>query len=66
MMYQLDSEGFSTMIIASIFGHIKDEALDVPKSNLYIVNNIGQRRIRDSTEVWKLFLRRKDGLDMWV
>jgi hypothetical protein len=65
MYAQVDSEGFSTSILESIFDHAKDENA-VPKSASYISTPSGQRHQHHTTAGWKFLVRFKDGDEMWV
>ena len=55
MMYQVDSYGYSTIIMMPIINHINDEVKAISKSNLYVVTKRGKWRLSNTTEVCKLF-----------
>eukprot|EP00957_Ditylum_brightwellii_P131674 10042243-Ditylum_brightwellii.AAC.1 len=54
MFTQVDSDGCTKILMESIVGYKKDEAVAVAKNNMYIVTPQGQKRARKTTQGWRL------------
>jgi hypothetical protein len=65
MYSQVDSEGHSTAAVDSIIDFKKTFSA-VPKSNKFILTKSGQKRLRKTTEGWKLLVRFKDKSEQWI
>eukprot|EP00957_Ditylum_brightwellii_P069840 5303891-Ditylum_brightwellii.AAC.1 len=65
MITQVDSEGFSMTMLDSIVDSCKDQtAFD--KSDKYIVTRCGRKKLRKTTQGWKLLVHWKDGSKSWL
>ena len=60
MLAQVDSEGFSTMMIEGIGDYNRDDSVTVPKANAYVVT------LRKTTQGWKILVKWKDGSEVWT
>ncbi len=65
MLSRVDSEGFTMTMMDSIVYWKKDE-LSVDKSDKYVVTRRGKRKLRQTTQGWKLLVKCKDGSKTWV
>ena len=66
MLTQVDSEGFTVTMMDGIIDHAKNEAVAVPKSDMYVVTPRGQRRLKKSTAGWQLQVQWKDKSESWI
>jgi hypothetical protein len=66
MLYQVDTEGYSNMLIQVIVDYQKDDGTAVPKSEKWIVTYRGERLLRKSTVEWKRLVQWKNGSETWV
>ena len=66
MLSQVDSEGYSLTLLDAIVDYKRDDAVAIPKSEMYIVSERGQKRIRQTTQGWKLLIHWKDGSETWI
>ena len=53
-------------LIDTIVDYKRDEAVAISKSNGYVVTKQGQRRMRQTTQGWKLLIHWRDGSESWV
>ena len=60
MLSQVDDEGYSTTLINSVVEY-KRYVSAVYKADKYIFTRIGHRRLRKTTQGWKLIVACKDG-----
>jgi hypothetical protein len=67
MLSQVDSEGYSLTLLDTIVDYKKDEAVAIPKSEMHVITNRGQKRMRKTTQGWKLLIHCwKDGSESWI
>ena len=66
MLSQVNSDRLSTTLMESIVDYQKDEALEIPKCNKYIVTKRGKQQLMESTKGWKLLALCKEGSETWV
>jgi hypothetical protein len=66
MLTQVDSEGYSTTLMEGIIDYSKDTAVEVTKSDMYVVTGRGQKRPRKTTQGWKLLVKWANGLETWI
>ena len=59
MLMQVDSDGFTMTIMKSIIDYKRDHATAVPKNDMYVVTNRGQKRLCKTTVGWKLLVKWK-------
>ena len=65
MYAQVDSNGHTQLLLDSILDyHMDDDA--VPMSQKYVTTKSGQKRLRKTTQGWKLLVLWKDGSEQWV
>jgi hypothetical protein len=60
MLTQVDSDGYSITMMKGIIDYRKDDSVAVPKSDMYIVTNRGQKKMRKTTVGWKLLIQWDD------
>ena len=65
MLCRVDEDGFSNALLESIISWKKDDSV-VDKVDKHIVTGNGQRRLRKSTQGWKLEVLWKDGSTSWI
>ena len=65
MYSQMDSEGYSSLLLDSILDWKRDEDA-VRMEDKYIVTKTGTRRVRQTTRGWRLKILWKDGSESWV
>ena len=66
MLTQVDSEGYSTTLMQGIVDFKKDDAVAVSKPDMYVVTPRGQRRMRKTTQGWKLLIQWAGGSESWI
>ena len=66
MYAQVDSNGFSQLLMKGIIDVRKDPATAVPMDDKYLVTRTGQRRLRKTTQGWDFLVSWKDGTETWV
>jgi hypothetical protein len=66
MLTQVDSEGYSFTRMESIVDYRKDDSTAIPKADMYVVTNRGQKRMRNTTQGWKLLVHWADGSEIWI
>jgi Reverse transcriptase (RNA-dependent DNA polymerase) len=66
MLNQIDSEGFSTTMLAGIVDHCKDENVAISRKNGYVVTKRGNKKKIKTTKGWKLLVHWKDDSKSWV
>ena len=65
MYSQVDDQGYSTTLLDGIIDYKKDDTA-VTKEDMYITTKSGQRRMRQTTQGWKLLIKFKDDSEQWV
>jgi hypothetical protein len=63
---QVDSDGFSTSMMEGIINYKKDDAVAIWKNDMYVVTRRGQKRIRKTTQGWKLLIKWANGSESWI
>jgi hypothetical protein len=66
MLTQVDSKGYSLTLMDAIVDYKRDKAVAIPKSEMYVVTKGGQKRMRQTTQGWKLLVHWKDGSESWI
>jgi hypothetical protein len=66
MLTQVDSEGYSTVLMQGIIDFQKDDAVAVSKTDMYVVTPRGQKRMRKTTQGWKLLIQWAGGSESWI
>jgi hypothetical protein len=66
MLSQVDHEGHNMMLMRDIIYYKRDEAMAVTMKDKYLTTRSGQRRLRKTTQGWKLLVYWKDGTESWV
>jgi hypothetical protein len=66
MLTQVDFDGYSLMILNTVFDYQKDEAVAVRKSDKYVVTRQGQKRPRKTTVGWSLLVKWTDESESWI
>ena len=66
MITQVDSDGFSSPLMKGIIDYRKDEAVAIDKQDMYVITKSGQRRLRKTTQGWKLLIEWADGTESWI
>jgi hypothetical protein len=65
MYSQIDSDGYSNTLLDSIIDY-RSDGNAITKENKYVMTKSGQRRLRKTTEGWKLLVLFKDGSEQWI
>ena len=66
MLTQVDSDGYSLTMMEGIIDFKRDDAVAIPKSDMHVVTKRGQRRMRKTTQGWKLLVKWADGSESWI
>ena len=66
MLTQVDSDGYSKAVMQGIIDFQKDDAVAVSKTNMYVVTPRGQKRMRKTTQGWKLLIQWAGGSESWI
>jgi hypothetical protein len=66
MLTQVDSEGYSLTMMEGIIDYKKDNAAAISRSDMYVVTRRGQKRMRKTTQGWKLLVKWADGSESWI
>ena len=66
MLSQVDADGYSSPLMEGIVDYSKDQAVAVPKSDMYVVTRRGQKRMRKTTQGYKLLIKWADKSESWV
>jgi hypothetical protein len=66
MLTQVDADGYTTPLMEGIVDYKKDDAVAVSQEDMYVVTRRGQKRLRKTTQGWKLLVRWKDGSESWI
>ena len=66
MLTQFDSEGYSLTMINAIIDYERDDSVAVQIKDGYVVTERGQRRLRKSTQGWKLLVQFVDETETWI
>jgi hypothetical protein len=60
MLTQVDSDGYSLTMMKRIIDYKRDDAVAVPKSDMQVITNRGQKKVRKATIGWKLLVQWAD------
>lgn len=66
MLTQVDSDGFSLTMMDGIIDYKRDDDVAISKKDMYIVTRRGTRRMRKTTQGWKLLVKWADGSETWI
>jgi hypothetical protein len=66
MLTQVDSDGFSLMMMEAITDYRKDEATAINKTDKYLTTPSGQKRMRKTTIGWTLLVKWADSSETWI
>jgi hypothetical protein len=66
MLTQVDSDGYSLTMMKGIIDYKRDDAVAVPKSDMYVVTSRGQKKLRKTTIGWKLLIQWADDSESWI
>ena len=66
MLTQVDSDGFSLMLMEGIIDYKHDDLIATPKTEKYITTRSGQRRLWKTMAGWKLLVKWRDQSKSWV
>jgi hypothetical protein len=66
MLTQVDSDGYSLTMMKGIIDYERDDAVAVPKSDMYVVTSRGQKKLRKTTISWKLLIQWADNSKSWI
>jgi hypothetical protein len=66
MLTQVDSDGYSLMMMEAITDHRKDDTIAVPKTDKYLTTPSRQKRMRTTTVGWSLLVKWADGTEFWI
>jgi len=66
MIAQVDNDGISTTLMQGIVGYDKDEEVAISKSDKWVTDRRGKKRLRRSTVGWKLLVQWQDGAETWI
>ena len=66
LITQVDSDGYSITMMEGIIDYKKDDAVTVSKSDMYVVTQQGQKRMRKTTQGWKLLVKWANGSESWI
>jgi hypothetical protein len=66
ILTQVDSDGHSLTMLTAIIDYRRDEAIAVPKTDMYVVTTRGQKRPRKTTVGWSLLIEWADGSESWA
>jgi hypothetical protein len=66
MLTQVNSDGYSLTMMEAIIDYRKDDAIAIPKEDMYVVTRRGQKRLRKTTIGWSLLVKWADGSESWI
>jgi hypothetical protein len=66
MLSQVDSDGYSITMMERIIDYKKDDTVAVHKNEIHAVTRRGQKRLRKTTQGWKLLIKWANGSESWV
>ena len=66
MLTQVDLDGYSLTMMKGIIDFKRDDAVAVPKSDMYVVTSRGQKKMRKTTVGWKLLVQWADDSESWI
>ena len=66
MLTQVDSNGFSLVLMEGIIDYKRDNSIATPKTEKYITTRSGQRRLQKTMAGWKLLVKWRDQSESWV
>lgn len=66
MLTQVDSDGYSLTMMNGIVDYKKDNDVAVHKDDMYVQTRCGQRRLRKTTQGWKLLVKWADDSESWI
>jgi hypothetical protein len=64
MLTQVDSDGYSITMMKGIIDYRKDDSAAVPKSDMYVVTNRGQKKMKNFG--WRLLIQWADDSESWI
>ena len=66
MLTQVDSEGFSLMLMKAIIDYKKDESMAISKTDKYVITSQGGKKPRKTTTGWSLLVKWADDSESWI
>ena len=66
MLTQVDTDGYSLTMMKGIIDYKRDDAVAIPKSEMYVVTSRGNRKLRKTTIGWKLLVQWADDSETWI
>jgi hypothetical protein len=66
LLTQVDSDGYSLTMMKRIIDYKRDDAVAVPKSDMQVITNRGQKKLRKATIGWKLLVQWADNSKSWI
>ena len=66
MLFQVDSDGYSLMLMEAIVNYRKDESVAISMEDKYITTKNGQRRLMKTMAGWDLLVQWKDNTESWT
>jgi hypothetical protein len=66
MLTQVDSDGYSLLMLKAIINYWKDETVAVWKADMYAITRKGQKRARKTTIGWSLLIKWADDSESWA
>jgi hypothetical protein len=66
MLTRVDSDDYSLTMMKGIINYKRDDAVAVPKSDMYVITSHGQKKMRKTTIGWKLLVQWADDSESWI
>ena len=66
MLSQVDSDGYSLMLMEGIVNYRKDESVAIGMEDKYITMRNGQQRLMKTMARWELLVQWKDDTELWT
>ena len=66
MLSQVDSDGYSLMLMEDIVDYRKEESVAISMEDKYITTKNGQQRLMKTTARWDLLVQWKDNTESWT
>ena len=66
MLTQVGSDGYSLSLMDSVIDHERDPSQAIPIEDKYIKTKSRQKRLRKTTQGWKLLIKWKDKSKAWI
>jgi hypothetical protein len=66
MLTQVNLDGYSLTMMKGIIDYKRDDAVAIPKSDMYVVTSLGQKKMRKATIGWKLLVQWTDDSESWI